>query len=100
LSIANPHNTWIRNKRSPLHWCAGEVTGGGDPWRRLRREGKLELAHQQLLIRVEFRVAGEYQGTPVGGWEVNVKHLHCCQFIEHDALAPTLIALSSGSEKF
>ena len=38
----------------------------------MRREGKLELAHQQLLIRVEFGVAGEYQGTPVGGWEVNV----------------------------
>jgi hypothetical protein len=75
----------IHIKRSPLHSCAGEVAGGSDPWRGLRRQGQVKLAHQKPLIRVELSVAAENQGTPVGRWEVNVQHLDRCQFIEHGA---------------
>ena len=83
MSIGNPHNTGVRIERSPLHPCACEVAGSGDPWQGLRWQGKLELAHEQLLIGIELGVAAENQGTPIGGWEVNIKHLDRCQFVEH-----------------
>ena len=57
----------------------------GDPGRRLRRQAELELLQQELMIFFGLCVAGEDEGPPVRGGEVNVQHLDGGELLKHGA---------------
>ena len=57
----------------------------GDPWRRLRRQAKLELLQQELVILLGLSVAGEDERAPVRRREVNVQHLDGVELLKHGA---------------
>jgi hypothetical protein len=46
----------------------------GDWWRRLRREGEVELPQEEFVVAVRLGVSAQDQGSAVGGWEVDVEH--------------------------
>jgi hypothetical protein len=59
------------------------VTGGGDPWRWLRRPLEVELPDQELRVGVEFGMAAEDEWAAVGGGKVNVEHLDGGELVQH-----------------
>jgi hypothetical protein len=56
---------------------------GGDPWRGLGWQFKVELADEELLIGVQLGVATEDQSSPLGGWEVDIEHLDGGKLVEY-----------------
>ncbi len=55
---------------------------GGDPGRRLGRQGELEALQQDLLVAVGLGIARQDDVAPVGGRQVDVDHLHGLEFFE------------------
>ncbi len=55
---------------------------GGDPRRRLGRQGEPEALQQDLLIAVRLGIARQHDLAPVGGREVHVDHLHGLEFFK------------------
>ena len=58
---------------------------GGDFRRRLRRQGEPELVDEQTQLGLRLGVAREHEFAAVGGWDVDVDHLHGGEFVEHAA---------------
>ena len=76
----------VQGKRSSLHDVrggAGDLAGGGYPWRGLRGQIEAELADEELLVSVQFGVAAEDQRAAIGRGEVHVQHLDGGEFVEH-----------------
>ena len=79
-SRVTPRKSPLRQRghsaRQLPHWC-------GDARRGLGWQIKLQLPHQELLLGVQFGVAGQDQSAAVGGWEVDVEHLDGGELVEH-----------------
>jgi hypothetical protein len=82
----NPYKSRVLIKRSSLQCRSGrprDFARGGDPWRGLGWQFKVELADEELLIGVQLGVAAEDQSSPLGGWEVDIEHLDSGKLVEY-----------------
>jgi hypothetical protein len=74
-------------RKSPLHRLVCSThqlpCRRGDARWRLGRQVELELLHQELLVDVQFGVAGQDQLAAIGGREVDIEHLDGGELVEH-----------------
>ena len=43
----------------------------------------LHLLQQDRLVRLGLGVAGEHDGSSVGGGQMHIDHVHCCHLVQH-----------------
>ena len=60
-----------------------KLSGGTDAWRRLRRQGEIELFEQDFVIGFGLGVTAQDELSTVGGRKVHIEHLNGGGLVEH-----------------